>query len=385
MARYRFVVVAIEIEVAVDRRKIIVASGSASLGGILGLVGYEMDIHKKIFQKEIINPSNFGLRHGDEKFSFLNSIEIRHLIQGIRVGEGPSNILLSLSSPSSWRDADGGSHDLLWPDTHLTKIAGGISSLASPLVLIVQKRLALTMVKSGFVETDPRSGMTTDRMGEIVQAAATGRLWSSIMRRAEPYPVEIIGCHYVKEIGLLTSAFLAACVSSRGMWADGMTEVAGRVSRIIFGLQFPTALAAVSALAESGEDSMKVAVAPESAFVAWSLGRIGKTSRVNDLVAIYPNPTMACTHPMTANGLFGARAMILFRSSEILNLAWRKYGLRPNVADPAPGEHAVRGVISRPPIVGDMPSSEQVWSFARALFAAELVGGSRSESAGSPR
>lgn len=349
------------------RRGLLLAGGLGGVGiaAAGGLWAYGRRARQQVAAAPV------SLLSGTSKLPLLTDAQV---MSALRALSGPASLepVLHTAETADWealtRAGQGAGYSALWPDTNLVGPEDARPALASTLVIAAERRTAASLLAAGLASRSPYdSGILLDRLDDLVNAAETGRRWTSVVRIGPQGNVRFaLPDPNRSDVGLLALSLLIASSAPSEAWSDAIAGADANLVRTLAGFTVADEFAALESLLQEPSGQGTLAVVTESSVVTWSLRAVARG--VSDrIVPLYPRPTMACLHPYQATTPLGERVGSLFASPEFQALAWRRFGFRSGIGQEANGEHGVPGIPSRPPVIAAPPSRDQVAALAQTL------------------
>jgi hypothetical protein len=205
----------------------------------------------------------------------------------------------------------------------------------SPIVLYTRKRVSEALKKQGWVHTEDETEYID--FAKLIDAVLTDTKWSNVGLD------ELYGNMYVISTDPLKSnsgnmfAGLVANMLSGGEVATGESlETGGRELKRFFsklGYLESSSADLFNSFLKTGIGAKPVIVGYESQILEFSVEHPGDWDYVkDDIVVLYPEPTVWSAHPFIALTGNGDRVIDALLEKEIQALAWETHGFRTGIA-----------------------------------------------------
>jgi hypothetical protein len=205
----------------------------------------------------------------------------------------------------------------------------------SPIVLYARKRVAEALKNQGWVRTEGETGYID--LVKLIDAVLGDTKWKDIGLD------ELYGNMYVLSTDPLKSnsgnmfAGLVATMLNRGevATAESLAEHGGELKRFFEKLGYLESSSAdlFNSFLKTGIGAKPVIVGYESQILEFSVEHPRDWAYVkDDIVVLYPEPTVWSAHPFIALTANGDRVIDALLKEEVQTLAWETHGFRTGIA-----------------------------------------------------
>ncbi|MDR2095042.1 MAG: hypothetical protein LBP76_05940 [Treponema sp.] len=205
----------------------------------------------------------------------------------------------------------------------------------SPIVLYTRKSVSEAFKKQGWVHTEEETEYID--LVKLIDAVLTGTTWSSIGLDELYGNIYVISTDPLKSNSGNMFAGLVATMLNRGEVATGESlAVNGPELKSFFsklGYLESSSADLFSSFLKTGIGAKPVIVGYESQILEFSVEHPAEWDYVkDDIVVLYPEPTVWSAHPFIALTDNGDRVIDALLAEEIQLLAWETHGFRTGIA-----------------------------------------------------
>lgn len=314
---------------------------------------------------------------GGEKIGLFDDEEFAKL-----AGDAGLKVNYRKAGSLAMMDADQTGMDYLFPSSRAAveygKAKGVNTSNAdivfnSPIVIYTHKAVADSLVSSGIMSKDNAGAYHMD-MAKAVDAMVNNKSWADVGYAAGYGQFRIDSTDPVKSNSGNEYAALVATVLNGGQPAttDSVARDSAKIKAIFAksGWMETSSEDSFNQFLTLGVGSKPMMIGYESQLLDLAVNQPDAFKQVkDDVVLVYPTPTVWSTHTLIALDDKGAQLMALLKSNAVQKLAWERHGFRAaNFA----GTDSIKrfnvpGALEQVSAVTELPNNDAMQAIIKAL------------------
>lgn len=314
---------------------------------------------------------------GGEKIGLFDDAKFKELAaeQGLNVDYRKAGSLAMM-------DADANGMDYLFPSSRAAVEYGkakGVKATQSdivfnsPIVLYTHKAVAEGLVSGGLITKDDSGAYHMD-MAKAVDAMVNSKTWADVGYAAGYGQFRIDSTDPVQSNSGNEYAALIATVLNGGQPATTESVARdGETIKAIFaksGWMETSSEDSFNQFLTLGVGSKPMMVGYESQLLDLAVNQPDAFQQIkDDVVIVYPTPTVWSTHTLMALDDKGVKLLDLLKSQKVQKLAWERHGFRAaNFAGTDPIKRfGVPGTLDQIPAVSELPNNDAMQQLITAL------------------